>query len=79
MRFAAYQSKEEPTWYLFTREKGGFDSVPEGLMEQLGKLKYLRMIRDKESETNALREVYEEIAVNVAVRGYHVVNWKKTA
>jgi len=77
MRIAAYQSANEPAWYLFTRGKDAFASVPEGLLEELGKLKYLRMVREKDSETSALKEIYEEIAVNVAMRGYHVVSWKK--
>lgn len=79
MRFAVYQSRNEPTWYLFTGAKGVFDNVPEGILEQLGKLKYLRMTREKELETTALGEVFEEIAVNVAVRGFHVVNFKRNA
>ncbi len=79
MRFAVYQSRKEPTWYLFTGSKGGFDAVPEGILEQMGKLKYLRMSREREDETEALGEIYEEIAVNVTVRGYHVINWKRNA
>jgi uncharacterized protein len=79
MRFAVYQSRKEPAWYLFTGSKGGFDAVPEGILEQMGKLKYLRMSREKETETEALGAIYEEIAVNIAIRGYHVVNWKRNA
>ncbi|NDY58581.1 YcgL domain-containing protein [Desulfovibrio sulfodismutans] len=75
MQFAIHQSRKSPTTYLFLRERDGLDAIPEGIREELGKVKFLRMSRGKEEETPAIASKYQEIIQNIGSRGYHLIMW----
>lgn len=75
MHFAIHQSRKNPTAYLFLRERDAFDAVPEGIREELGKVRFLRMSREKEDETSAIASKYQEIVQNIGSRGYHLILW----
>jgi len=73
MSFFIHQSRLKPTYYVFTLEKDDFSSIPEGVLEELGKLRFLRKARDKGDETISLSAKYSEIVQNITSRGYHVL------
>ena len=75
MHFAIHQSRVHPTTYLFLRDRDDVSLLPEGLREEIGKLKFLRMSREQEEETAAISTKYQEIVQNIGVRGYHVIMW----
>ncbi len=75
MHFAIHQSRKNPTTYVFLRDRDALDAVPEGILEELGKVKFLRMSREKEDETPAIASKYQEIVQNIGSRGYHLIMW----
>ena len=42
MPFAIHQSKLNLKMYLFARNKNDFSCVPEGILEEMGKIKFMR-------------------------------------
>jgi uncharacterized protein YcgL (UPF0745 family) len=75
MHFAIHQSRANPTTYLFLRDRDDLSPLPEGLREEIGKIKFLRMSREQEDETAAIAAKYQEIVQNIGSRGYHVILW----
>jgi uncharacterized protein YcgL (UPF0745 family) len=73
MPFAIHQSKLNLKMYLFTRNKNDFSCVPEGILEEMGKVKFLRNSFPREKETEIIISRYKEIESLVAVKGYCVV------
>ena len=79
MHFAIHQSRANPTTYLFLRDRDDLSPLPEGLREEIGKIKFLRMSREKEDETAAIAAKYQEIVQNIGSRGFHVILWASQA
>ncbi|NMC49754.1 MAG: YcgL domain-containing protein [Desulfovibrio sp.] len=75
MIFAIHQSRTNPTTYVFLRERDDLSTLPEGLREELGKLRFLRMAREKEVETPAIASKYQQIVQGIGDRGYHLIVW----
>lgn len=75
MHFAIHQSRRYPTTYVFVKERDELSSLPEGLREELGKVRFLRMAREKDDETPAIASKYQEIVQHIGDRGYHVIMW----
>lgn len=70
MIFAIHQSKRNPKVYLFTKERDGFSSIPEGILEQLEKIQFLRNSREQSQETEIISFRYQEIVAKIATEGY---------
>ncbi len=75
MIFAIHQSRKNPTTYVFLRERDDLSPLPEGIREELGKVRFLRMSREKEAETPAIASKYQEIVQGLGDRGYHLIVW----
>jgi uncharacterized protein YcgL (UPF0745 family) len=73
MTFFIHQSKLNPRYYVFTNLKNDFSRLPEGILDELGKIRFLRKAHTQEDETKTLSEKYSEIVQNVATRGYHIL------
>lgn len=73
MIFAIQQSKKNPKIYLFTKERDNFSSVPEGILEQLGKVQFLRNSREPSHETEIISSRYKDIEARIAAEGYCVL------
>ncbi len=41
----------------------------------MGKLRFLRMAREKEVETPAIASKYQQIVQGIGDRGYHLIVW----
>ncbi|KHK01667.1 YcgL domain-containing protein [Desulfovibrio sp. TomC] len=70
MIFAIHQSKNNPRIYLFTKEKGNISGVPEGVIEHLGKIQFLRNSREQSKETEIIALRYKEIEAKIISDGY---------
>jgi uncharacterized protein len=73
MLFAIHQSRLDPRIYVFTKRRDDFSDLPEGLLEQLGKIQFLRTARSIQDETEKIVPWYKEIEGNVNVKGYHIL------
>lgn len=73
MSFAIHQSQINLKIYLFTRNKDDFSCVPEGLLEELGKIKFLRNSLPPEKETEIIAPRFKEIENFVSAKGYHIL------
>jgi len=73
MIFAIHQSKGNPKVYLFTRERDNLSMVPEGILEQLGKIQFLRNSREPAHETDIISLRHKEIVARIAADGYCVM------
>lgn len=73
MPFAIHQSQSNLKMYLFTRKKNDFSYVPEGLLEEHGKVKFLRNSLPHEEETEKIGHYFKEIENSVNYRGYFVL------
>ncbi|WP_428561138.1 MAG: YcgL domain-containing protein [Solidesulfovibrio sp. DCME] len=73
MPFAIHQSKTNHKMYLFTRRKNDLSCVPEGVLEELGKIKFLRNSFPQEKETEKISPYYKEIENFVSAKGYFVL------
>jgi len=71
--FAIHQSKNNPKVYLFTRERDDLSMVPEGILEQLGKIQFLRNSREPAHETDIISLRHKEIVARIAADGYCVL------
>jgi len=71
--FAIHQSKINPKVYLFTRERDNVSMVPEGILEQLGKIQFLRNSREQSHETEIISSRYKDIVARVSAEGYCVL------
>ena len=76
MPFAIHQSKSDSKVYIFTRDRDDFSCVPEGLLEELGKIKFLRSSFPVEAETKRIASRYKEIENFVAAKGYYVLRFE---
>lgn len=73
MIFAIHQSKSNLKTYLFTKERDNLSMVPEGILEQLGKVQFLRNSREPAHETDIISLRYKEIVARIAADGYCVM------
>lgn len=73
MPFVIHQSQLDLKRYLFTQRREDFSSVLEGLLEGLGKVRFLRDSLPYEDETQKISNCYKEIQVHVDTKGYHVM------
>jgi len=73
MIFAIHQSKSNPRIYFFTKEKCNLSGVPEGVIEHLGKIHFLRHSRKQSMETEIISLRYKEIEAKIISDGYCVL------
>jgi len=59
--------------YLFTRSKDDFSYIPEGILEGLGEIKFLRSSLPCRKETEKIACRYKEIENHVNGQGYYVL------
>jgi len=76
MPFAIHQSKKNHKMYLFTRRKNDLSYVPEGVLKELGKTKFLRNSFPQEKETGKIFPHYKEIENFVSAKGYFVMKFE---
>jgi uncharacterized protein len=72
MPFAIHQSQSNLKVYLFTRKRDDFSCIPEGLLEELGKIRFLRSSLPYEKETEKIAPYFKEIENFVNSNGYYV-------
>ncbi|WP_084158793.1 YcgL domain-containing protein [Solidesulfovibrio alcoholivorans] len=73
MPFAIHKSKSDAKLYIFTRGKEDFSYVPGGLLEEIGKIRFLRTSFPIESETKLISPRYKEIENFVAAKKYYIL------
>ena len=73
MTFAIHQSIKNPKYYVFTPCREDCSKIPEGLVEELGKIKFLRNSRTKEEESDKIKERYQEIESKVCDKGFCIL------
>jgi len=73
MIFAIHQSKNNLKTYLFTKERDDLSMVPECILEQLGKVQFLRNSREPAHETDIISLRHKEIVARIAADGYCVM------